>query len=163
MIYYAEITQSPIGKIFISGDGESIQRVFLHEQKYAPAFNSDWLRDDICYQGAIEQLQAYFNGELVQFDLPLAPQGTDFQKTVWQALTKIPFGESCSYQQLAIKIGSPKAMRAVGAANGRNPIAIIVPCHRVIGASGKLTGYAGGLERKHWLLQHEQQQKCLFG
>jgi len=103
-----------------------------------------------------EQLEAYFRGELMTFDLPLAPRGTDFQTRVWQALRAIPFGQTRSYREIAVAIGTPLAVRAVGAANGRNPLSLIVPCHRVIGSSGKLTGYAGGIDRKRWLLQHER-------
>lgn len=102
------------------------------------------------------QLQQYFAGERQTFDLPLAAYGTDFQRQVWMQLTRIPFAHTRSYGELAVQLGNKNAMRAVGAANGRNPIAIIVPCHRVIGADGKMTGYAGGLDRKIWLLQHEQ-------
>lgn len=168
-IVYAELNNTPVGKLVISGDGDRIQRVFMHDQKYAPEDRERWRRDNACYQQAIEQLRAYFVGELTAFDLPLNPQGTEFQKKVWQALTEIPFGVTCSYHALAHTIGASKAVRAVGAANGRNPIGIIVPCHRVIGASGKLTGYAGGLRRKQWLLEHERcyslqetQQHSLF-
>lgn len=99
-----------------------------------------------------QQLKAYFNGQLTCFDLPLNSQGTEFQKKVWQALMTIPYGQVVSYQTIAEKIGAPKAVRAVGAANGKNPISIIVPCHRVIAKDGKLTGYSGGLNRKKWLL-----------
>ncbi|WP_110656179.1 methylated-DNA--[protein]-cysteine S-methyltransferase [Salinicola halimionae] len=102
-----------------------------------------------------EQLEAYFRAELTVFDLPLAPRGTDFQIRVWQVLQAIPFGQTRSYREIAVAIGTPLAVRAVGAANGRNPLSLIVPCHRVIGSNGKLTGYAGGLDRKRWLLQHE--------
>jgi methylated-DNA-[protein]-cysteine S-methyltransferase len=105
---------------------------------------------------AARQLDAYFGGRLKAFDLPLAPIGTSFQRRVWEALCEIPFGETRSYGQLARAIGKPSAMRAVGAANGNNPIAIIVPCHRVIGADGSLTGFGGGLERKKFLLSLEQ-------
>ena len=105
---------------------------------------------------AVNQLRQYFAGERQTFALPLAAAGTPFQQQVWQQLTQIPFGHTQSYGELAQRLGNKNAMRAVGAANGRNPIAIIVPCHRVIGADGKLTGYAGGLDRKIWLLQHEQ-------
>ncbi|WP_276317441.1 methylated-DNA--[protein]-cysteine S-methyltransferase [Rheinheimera riviphila] len=108
-------------------------------------------------QQAIEQLQQYFAGERKQFSLTLAPSGSPFQQQVWQALCAIPFAHSCSYGAIANHLDNPKAVRAVGAANGRNPIAIVVPCHRVIGANGSLTGYAGGLNRKLWLLQHEMQ------
>ncbi|MBO1520416.1 methylated-DNA--[protein]-cysteine S-methyltransferase [Oceanisphaera pacifica] len=106
-------------------------------------------------QEACRQLDQYFSGARQHFSLPLAPQGTDFQQGVWQALLKIPFGEHCSYKTIAEQINNPKAVRAVGLANSRNPIALIIPCHRVIGASGKLVGYAGGVERKAWLLKHE--------
>lgn len=102
-----------------------------------------------------QQLDAYFDGRLKDFDVPLKMHGTDFQRQVWQALNHVPYGETCSYADIANKIGNPKAVRAVGAANGKNPIPIIVPCHRVIGSSGKLTGYAGGLDLKVWLLEHE--------
>jgi len=103
----------------------------------------------------VAQIEAYFSGRLQNFDLPLAPQGTDFQQRVWQALRQIPFGKTASYQDIARAVGNPKAVRAVGGANHHNPIAIIIPCHRVIGADGKLTGYGGGLWRKEWLLRHE--------
>ena len=104
---------------------------------------------------AVMQLTEYFAGERRDFDLPLAPSGTEFQRTVWHALADIPFGATCSYGDLARAVGRPAASRAVGAANGKNPIAIILPCHRVIGASGELTGYGGGLPMKRWLLDHE--------
>lgn len=107
---------------------------------------------------AAEQLAAYFGGELTEFDLALAPEGTEFQQKVWRLLRAIPFGETRTYGQLATKLRRPTASRAVGAANGKNPLGIIVPCHRVIGASGDLTGYAGGLPMKKWLLAHEQRQ-----
>ena len=106
---------------------------------------------------AAKQLERYFAGSLQTFTLPLAPVGTAFQQAVWQALQQVPYGATRSYQQIAHAIGNPKAVRAVGMANSRNPIAIVIPCHRVIGANGKLTGYAGGLDKKAWLLQHEQQ------
>ena len=101
------------------------------------------------------QLDEYFAGERQQFDLPLAPAGTDFEREVWNALAEIPFGQTITYLQLAKKLGDSNKVRAVGRANGQNPVAIIIPCHRVIGANNKLTGYAGGIERKRWLLQHE--------
>jgi methylated-DNA-[protein]-cysteine S-methyltransferase len=108
---------------------------------------------------AREQLDAYFAGERETFDLPLAPRGTAFQRSVWRALLAVPFGVTCSYGDIAKAVGRPKASRAVGAANGQNPIAIVVPCHRVIGANGTLTGYGGGLPLKEWLLRHEQRAK----
>ena len=102
------------------------------------------------------QVAEYFAGQRRQFDLPLAPRGTEFQQSVWKALCRIPYGQTWSYAQLAQSIGQPRASRAVGMANSRNPIGLLVPCHRVIGKNGQLTGYAGGLERKAWLLEHEQ-------
>lgn len=104
---------------------------------------------------AVEQLDAYFRGELKNFDLKLDPEGTDFQKKVWKALLEIPYGETVSYLELSKQIGDVKAIRAVASANGKNPLWIVVPCHRVIGSDGSLTGYAGGLDRKKWLLEHE--------
>lgn len=165
MLFYTTM-ESPVDDILILGDGKTISRVFMDGQKYSPQLSpqlqDDWQRDDDCYRNAREQLEAYFAGDLTTFDLPLNPTGTDFQKQVWKALLQIPFGETVSYQAIANSINNPKAVRAVGAANGRNPIGIIVPCHRVIGANGSLTGYAGGLERKQWLLEHEQRQARLF-
>jgi methylated-DNA-[protein]-cysteine S-methyltransferase len=111
---------------------------------------------------ALRQLQAYFAGERSAFDIPLAPEGTEFQRTVWKALLEIPYGETCSYSDLARSIGNPAAVRAVGAANGRNPIGIIVPCHRVIGSSGKLVGYGGGLPMKRMLLDLEAENAERF-
>lgn len=109
---------------------------------------------------AVNQLNAYFEGRLDKFDLPLAPDGTEFQQHVWQALSQIPFGTVASYAQIARQLGKPGGMRAVGMANNRNPIPIIIPCHRVIGSGGKLVGYAGGMWRKEWLLRHEGYLLC---
>jgi methylated-DNA-[protein]-cysteine S-methyltransferase len=114
-----------------------------------------WKRDRGALREPAEQLEAYLAGELRDFDLPLAPQGTPFQREVWSALRKIPYGSTISYGELAAAVGRPHAARAVGAANGRNPIAVVIPCHRVIGASGGLTGYGGGLGRKRLLLDLE--------
>lgn len=123
--------------------------------KGGPAPEPAWHRDEGPFAQVCEQLTEYFAGNLQEFDVRLAPAGTEFQKKVWQELCRIPFGASISYGELAQRIGQPKASRAVGAANGQNPISIIVPCHRVIGANGTLTGYGGGIERKKWLLEHE--------
>ncbi len=106
-------------------------------------------------QTACRQLREYFEGHRTHFDFPIDPQGTEFQKTVWQALLDIPFGQTLSYMDLAKRLGDPKAIRAVAAANGQNPLWVVVPCHRVVGSDGSLTGYAGGLHRKKWLLNHE--------
>ena len=113
-------------------------------------------RDDTVLPALQEQLAAYFARDLKEFDVQLAVSGTPFQQRVWAALATIPYGETWSYRELAEAVGNPKAVRAVGLANGRNPVSIVVPCHRVIGADGSLTGYGGGLERKSWLLDHEQ-------
>src|SRR5262249_52747144 len=120
-----------------------------------PAPQPDWQCDETRFTSVCEQLAAYFAKELREFDVPLAPAGTEFQKKVWHELRQIPHGETISYGELACRIKQPAASRAVGRANGQNPISIIVPCHRVIGANGTLTGYGGGLDRKRWLLQHE--------
>ena len=126
-----------------------------HNGKDAPGPQQGWRRDDPAFRIVREQLRAFFAGELRTFDLPLRMAGTPFQRQVWEGLLGIPFGATVSYAELAARIGRPGASRAVGAANGRNPIAIIVPCHRVIAADGTLTGYGGGLDRKEWLLRHE--------
>ena len=127
------------------------------ERRHAPEMTSEWKLDDQAnpFAKAKRQLIAYFNGQLTEFDLPLAMPGTPFQQSVWQELMRIPYGTAISYGQMAQRLGNPNASRAVGAANGRNPISIIVPCHRLIGSDGKLTDYGGGLERKAWLLAHE--------
>ncbi len=153
-ILYSTVA-SPIGELTLTSDGTSVTGVYMHNQKHAAARTKDWRRDDAALKEPRAQLQAYFAGELREFDLPLAPEGTPFQQRVWRALCDIPYGETISYGELARRIGQPKASRAVGLANGQNPISIVVPCHRVIGANGSLTGYGGGLERKRWLLAHE--------
>jgi methylated-DNA-[protein]-cysteine S-methyltransferase len=144
---------SPIGPLIVVSDGVGL--VGLHFAGWAPPSTSKQRSDDVLLETA-RQLDAYFAGQLKSFDLPLRPKGTPFQLRVWSALRDIPFGETRSYGQLAVAIGDPSATRAVGAANGRNPIAIVVPCHRVIGADGSLTGFGGGLERKRFLLRLEQ-------
>jgi methylated-DNA-[protein]-cysteine S-methyltransferase len=147
---------SPIGEIVLRGDGRSLTGVFTHGPKLKnPRKGAENRDDDPVLTRAREELIAYYAGKLAEFKVPLAPHGTPFQQRVWQALLEIPFGETQSYGQLARRIGSPNAARAVGLANGRNPIAIIIPCHRVIGSSGSLVGYGGGLPRKKWLLEHE--------
>jgi methylated-DNA-[protein]-cysteine S-methyltransferase len=146
---------SPIGELLLVSNGEAMTGMYMHWDQHSPERADGWQRDDSLLAPARDQLSAYFAGELFDFDLPLAPQGTEFQRRVWNELRGIPFGSTISYMQLARRIGRPSAARAVGAANGRNPISIIVPCHRVIGANGTLVGYGGGLERKQWLLRHE--------
>ncbi|MBC2838343.1 methylated-DNA--[protein]-cysteine S-methyltransferase [Robiginitalea sp. SC105] len=150
--------QTPLGMATILGDRNGIRaiRVTDHsegEDSIPPALAE-----------ACGQLREYFNGERTVFDLPLAPEGTDFQQTVWQALLGIPYGKTISYMDLAKQLGDPAAIRAVAAANGKNPLWIVIPCHRVIGSDGSLTGYAGGIHRKKWLLNHESAnpQQSLF-
>ncbi|MEO1144918.1 MAG: methylated-DNA--[protein]-cysteine S-methyltransferase [Cyanobacteria bacterium J06638_22] len=157
MIYYQWI-DSPLGALLLTFDGRSLTGLYLKGQKYFPVITEAWCESSQVepFEQVQAQLTEYFAHQRQQFDLPLELQGTAFQKQVWQYLLEIPFGETLSYGTLAKKIGKPDASRAVGAANGRNAISIIVPCHRVIATSGKLTGYAGGLDRKQWLLQHEQ-------
>ncbi len=146
---------SPLGELLLIGNGQSLTGLYMQAQKYAREVQTDWRHDARPFRPAIEQLAAYFAGSLRTFELSLAPHGTEFQRTVWRALLDVPFGRTETYGALARRIGSPKAPRAVGLANGHNPIGIIVPCHRVIGANGSLTGYGGGIERKRWLLAHE--------
>lgn len=148
--------ESPIGPLLLAGDGVRLSKVGFPNGKGRVAPRDDWRRDDDQFVEARAQLSAYFAGELRSFDLELMPVGSPFQLSVWQALTAIPYGATASYGELANRIGRPSASRAVGAANGANPIPIIVPCHRVIGASGALTGFGGGIETKRWLLAHEQ-------
>jgi methylated-DNA-[protein]-cysteine S-methyltransferase len=146
---------SAIGELLLTGDGESLTGVDMERSRYPLRPDQNWREDAAPFRDVRKQLDAYFAGELTVFDLPLSLRGTEFQQRVWTALIKIPFGTTWSYAGLAQRVGNAKASRAVGLANGRNPIPIIVPCHRVIGANGTLTGYGGGLPRKQWLLAHE--------
>jgi methylated-DNA-[protein]-cysteine S-methyltransferase len=155
-LYYSEM-MTPAGPITLVSDGSSITTISLHQLAAATRDGRAFERresDDVL-QLAHAQLRDYFAGRLRTFSLPLAAEGTPFQHMVWAALREIPFGQTTSYGALAARVGRPGAARAVGAANRLNPIAIVVPCHRVIGANGKLTGYAGGLQRKSMLLEHE--------
>ncbi|MGO9513704.1 MAG: methylated-DNA--[protein]-cysteine S-methyltransferase [Steroidobacteraceae bacterium] len=147
---------SPIGRLLLTCDGECLTGLHM-DVPNRPRHLADGVEDAGAdpLPAAVRQLGEYFSGKRREFDLPLRMQGTDFQQRVWRNLTKIRYGETWSYGTLARCIGNPNASRAVGLANGRNPISIVVPCHRVIGADGSLTGYGGGLERKRWLLAHE--------
>ncbi|HEU4665093.1 MAG TPA: methylated-DNA--[protein]-cysteine S-methyltransferase [Dokdonella sp.] len=147
---------TPIGRLLLAADDEGLRYVEFERADQGERVAPSWRRGRRHLGAAIEQLEAYFAGERHAFDLPLAAAGTDFRKTVWDALVRIPYGETISYGELARRIGDPSASRAVGAANGANPLPIIVPCHRVIGANGKLTGFGGGLPVKRWLLEHER-------
>lgn len=144
--------ESPLGTVRLFGDLDALVGVYLPAQRAPEAV----ARRTPVLDRAAEQLAAYFAGELHAFDVPLAPRGTPFQRAVWDQLVRIPLGTTRSYGELAHALGRPSASRAVGTANGRNPLSIIVPCHRVVGASGALTGYAGGLAAKQWLLEHER-------
>ena len=145
---------SPIGKLTLVSNGTAITAVHMDCGDFARPENAK--KSHSLLIETRRQLEEYFAGKRREFDLPMAAAGTGFQRAVWAALYEIPFAETRSYVEIARAIKKPKASRAVGMANGRNPISIIVPCHRVIGASGKLVGYGGGLERKQWLLEHEQ-------
>lgn len=157
MIAYTEVP-SPLGQILIAATDDSVIGTWFEGQRYYPQLASDWHATDrhALLDAARAQLADYFAGQRHQFDLPLNPQGTAFQKRVWQALLSIPYGKTTTYGQLAHLLMQPTASRAVGAAVGRNPVSIIVPCHRAVGADGSLTGYAGGLDRKRHLLSLEQ-------
>lgn len=149
------IIDSPLGPLTLAGRGGTLRHVLMLDHAHAPN-RLDWVRDDSAFAAAVEQLSAYFAGERTQFDLDYEMVGTEFQRRVWTALLTIPYGQTRSYGQLALQIGAPTASRAVGLANGRNPLSIIVPCHRVIGGTGSLTGYGGGIDRKRILLDLER-------
>jgi methylated-DNA-[protein]-cysteine S-methyltransferase len=148
---------SPVGRIRLSGrDNGVLTGLHLADHHRCPPVDAGWTYEDSVFDGVRRQLDEYFSGARTDFDVPLDLRGSAFQIAVWSALRAIPYGETTSYAGIARAIGRPDAVRAVGAANGRNPISIIVPCHRVIGADGSLTGYGWGVERKAWLLQHER-------
>ena len=146
---------SPIGPLTLTAEDDAITGLQMHRQRHAPPVDPGCVRDDAAFGDVAEQLAAYFSGELREFDVHVSFAGTAFQHRVWGALREIPYGETISYGELARRVGNPKASRAVGLATGRNPVAVIVPCHRVVGADGSLTGFGGGIERKVWLLEHE--------
>jgi methylated-DNA-[protein]-cysteine S-methyltransferase len=152
---YATV-QSPIGELLLLGDGEVLHGLYMQAGRKPVRIRAAWQRGDSALADAREQLAEYFAGERTSFDLPMQLNGSAFQRTVWHALTAIPYGQTISYGELARRIGRPDLARAVGTANGQNPIAVIVPCHRVIGSDGKLVGYGGGLENKRLLLDLEQ-------
>jgi methylated-DNA-[protein]-cysteine S-methyltransferase len=146
---------SPLGRMCVQGDGHFVTGLFMPGHKRWRGPDPLWQQVDAPFTAVREQLAEYFAGKRRQFDVPLKLAGTPFQQRVWQELVRIPFGTTINYAQLAQRVGKPTAARAVGHANGRNPISIIVPCHRVIGADGKLTGYAGGVDKKQWLIAWE--------
>lgn len=149
------VLDSPIGPLTLVEEDGALAGVYMTEQRHLPKPARLGGSDNAVLPAVREQLDAYFARDLRDFDVPLAPGGTPFQARVWAALREVPYGSTCTYADLAAAIGRPTAVRAVGAANGRNPISIVVPCHRVIGANGSLTGYGGGLERKRLLLDLE--------
>lgn len=146
---------SPVGPLLLAGNADALHFLSFEDGHKAFGPKDGWARNDRAFDAVRRQLDAYFAGQLRVFDLPIRPRGTAFQMRVWHWLATIPFGETCSYGDMARALGCPGASRAVGAANGANPLPIILPCHRVIGASGKLTGFGGGIGRKAFLLSHE--------
>jgi methylated-DNA-[protein]-cysteine S-methyltransferase len=154
-VYYDHF-DSPVGRLLLVLDGPGLRHVHFVRGRHALAIDPTWERGPGALHEARSQLQAYFAGRLRAFDLPLAPAGTEFQQRVWLELLRIPYGATASYGEIARRIGEPHAVRAVGAANAQNPLAIVIPCHRVVGSDGGLTGYGGGLAVKRFLLDHEQ-------
>ena len=171
VMFYAEM-ESPVGGLRLVGDGEKLRQVWFldgrpacgktTEHRHRKAPETGWVQNERPFAEAIRQLRAYFARELREFDLPLEMEGTEFQLAVWRELRRIPYGETTTYLELAKRIRNPKAVRAVGLANGQNPIPIIVPCHRVIGSDGSLTGFGGGVENKRRLLELERGQGSLL-
>jgi methylated-DNA-[protein]-cysteine S-methyltransferase len=153
-MHYCEVS-TPVGRLLLAGGEKSLSTISFQNGSRAVKPAPEWRRTEEPFAEALAQLDAYFAGKLRRFELPLAAEGTPFQLEVWSALTTIPYGETVSYRELARVLGRPLASRAVGAANGRNPIPIVIPCHRVIGADGSLTGFGGGLEIKRRLLALE--------
>ena len=147
---------SPVGSLLVAGDADHLHLIGFPTESWTQRPRADWRRDDGRFADAFRQLDAYFAGDLTRFDLPLRFAGTAFQNKVWAALCDIPFGQTVSYGALASRIGKPTASRAVGGANGANPLPIVVPCHRVIGSDKSLTGFGGGIQIKKFLLDHEQ-------
>ncbi len=155
MTNYHTVVASPVGEITLHGDGEALTGLYMTDQRWRPQLSVESVSDHGPFGSVSEQLAEYFAGERSTFDLQLGLRGTTFQLAVWRALSAIVYGSTMSYGQLARAVGTPGASRAVGAANGRNPIGIVIPCHRVIGADGSLTGYGGGIDRKRQLLRLE--------
>ncbi|MFJ6854525.1 methylated-DNA--[protein]-cysteine S-methyltransferase [Streptomyces sp. NPDC091271] len=154
------VVDSPYGALTLVATDGVLSGLYMTGQRHRPPEETFGVPDARPFDETVRQLHAYFAGELKEFDLPLRLHGTDFQRGVWSELVRIPYGETRSYGELADRLGKPGASRAVGLANGRNPVGIIVPCHRVIGASGSLTGYGGGLDRKQRLLAFERGSEC---
>ncbi|WNG49372.1 methylated-DNA--[protein]-cysteine S-methyltransferase [Archangium minus] len=160
MTLYTTTMKSPVGPLRLYATEGALTAIYMENHKGAPVLVASEREDHPVLEAARRQLEEYFAGERMSFDVPLDPVGTPFQKSVWALLREIPLGVTRSYGELARCLGRASAARAVGAANGRNPISIIVPCHRVVGTDGKLTGYAGGVPTKQWLLEHEQRMQA---
>jgi len=160
-VFYTQI-ESPVGPLLLAGDAQGLRSLSFEKSRRAERVQQDWKQDKTQFAEVIRQLRAYFGGKLKEFNVPLALEGTEFQLSVWRSLRTIPYGETISYGQLAQRIGNPKAVRAVGLANGCNPIPIIIPCHRVIGSNGSLTGFGGGIANKKKLLALESSQLSLL-
>jgi methylated-DNA-[protein]-cysteine S-methyltransferase len=148
--------ESPLGQILLAGEGETLFRLHFQDGAKPLEVPDSWVQRPEGFGEAVRQLTAYFHGRLFEFDLDLRPDGTEFQRAVLAELRKIPYGETAAYGDIARRLGRPGASRAVGAANGRNPLPVVIPCHRVVGADGRLTGYGGGLWIKEWLLNLEK-------
>ncbi len=160
MTTWTTCIDSPVGPLDLIADADgALTHLLFPGERHAALRDPRLRRDPGPFAEVISQLGEYFAGERTRFDLALAPAGTPFQQAVWAALRTIPYGETRTYTEQAVAVGRPSAVRAVGAANGRNPIAIVVPCHRVVGADGSLTGFGGGIDRKRWLLGHERQDE----
>ncbi len=153
--------ESPVGRLLIAGGDEGLRYVLFKAGRASVNPEPGWRQDGTSLAEVVRQLRSYFAGELRLFELPLAPRGTPFQQIVWRELLNIPYGQTISYGELARRIGRPAGSRAVGLANGANPISIVIPCHRVIASDGKLTGYGGGLKNKKWLLSLERGEFAL--
>jgi methylated-DNA-[protein]-cysteine S-methyltransferase len=154
--------ESPVGPLLLAGDDGGLRRIIFVNGRDRAHIDRSWTPDESAFREAIRQLSAYFAGKLESFDLQLAPEGTPFQLNVWKKLCEIGYGDTISYGELARRMGNPQASRAVGLANGSNPLPIVIPCHRVIGSNGKLTGYGGGLPIKEKLLALERRQLTLL-
>ncbi|PID50221.1 MAG: cysteine methyltransferase [Proteobacteria bacterium] len=160
-----QIIDTPLGKTILAANAQGLNGLWFEGQRHFKGVQADWeYTETPLLQQAAQQFNAYLLGQRQSFDLPLAPQGTAFQQSVWQALLAVDYGRTCAYSELAERMNQPKAVRAIAAAIGRNPISVIIPCHRILGSRQQLTGYAGGLERKQWLLWLEQgiQPQSLF-
>jgi methylated-DNA-[protein]-cysteine S-methyltransferase len=160
-VYYTSIA-SPVGPLLLAGDRHALRVLWFGRGRKAAGPDAAWVESADPFRGVVSQLAEYFAGRRTRFEVAVEPRGTPFQQTVWRALQDIPYGETTSYGELARRIGDVKAVRAVGLANGANPVAIIIPCHRVIGANGALTGFGGGLPTKRALLDLEQGQRTLL-